>query len=92
MSPNLFDIFINDPLEGLHSEIYVFRDDFKKCKVINTKGYSILLQMDLGKLEAWAQKWQMTFKIEICKVMHIEMKNPCQENFLLWVQKKWKMT
>ena len=29
------------------------------------------LQVDLDKLVLWAQKWQMVFNVDKCKVMHV---------------------
>jgi len=29
------------------------------------------LQADLDKLVLWAQKWQMEFNVDKCKVMHV---------------------
>ena len=29
------------------------------------------LQADLDKLFLWAQKWQMVFNVDKCKVMHV---------------------
>ncbi|CAJ0930108.1 unnamed protein product [Ranitomeya imitator] len=45
----------------LHSKISIFADDTKLCKAVNTREDSILLQMDLDKLETWAERWQMRF-------------------------------
>ncbi|CAJ0943700.1 unnamed protein product [Ranitomeya imitator] len=36
-------------------------DDTKLCKAVNTREDRILLQMDLDKLETWAERWQMRF-------------------------------
>ena len=56
LGPILFNIFINDLVEGLHSKISIFADDTKLCKVLNTEEDSFLLQRDLDRLEAWAVK------------------------------------
>ncbi|XP_069824002.1 histamine H3 receptor-like [Dendropsophus ebraccatus] len=45
-------------------------DDTKLGKEITTEEDNIL-QKDLEKLEAWAEKWQMTFIVDKCKM------NPC---------------
>ncbi|CAJ0964976.1 unnamed protein product [Ranitomeya imitator] len=71
MGPVLFNIFINDLVEGLHSKISIFADDTKLCKAVNTREDSILLQMDLDKLETWAERWQMRFNNDKCKVIHM---------------------
>ena len=33
------------------------------------------LQSDLNKLACWAEKWQMKFNVENCKVLHIGNNN-----------------
>ena len=33
------------------------------------------LQEDIHRLDKWAEKWQLTFNAEKCKVMHIHVKN-----------------
>ena len=34
------------------------------------------VQEDIQRLEEWAKKWQLTYNIDKCKVMHIGVKNP----------------
>ncbi|XP_069618598.1 uncharacterized protein [Ranitomeya imitator] len=77
LGPVLFNIFINDLVEGLHSKISIFADDTKLCKAVNTREDSILLQMDLDKLETWAERWQMRFNNDKCKVIHMGRRNQC---------------
>ncbi|CAJ0963248.1 unnamed protein product [Ranitomeya imitator] len=50
-------------------------DDTKLCKAVNTREDSILLQMDLDKLETWAERWQMRFNNDKCKVIHMGRRN-----------------
>ncbi|CAJ0929159.1 unnamed protein product [Ranitomeya imitator] len=45
------------------------------CKAVNTREDSILLQMDLDKLETWAERWQMRFNNDKCKVIHMGRRN-----------------
>ncbi|XP_073516627.1 uncharacterized protein [Phyllobates terribilis] len=75
LGPILFNIFINDLVEGLHSKIAIFADDTKLCKVVNTDEDRAQLQEDLDKLGSWAKKWQMGFNADKCKVMHMGKKN-----------------
>ncbi|CAJ0930371.1 unnamed protein product [Ranitomeya imitator] len=77
LGPVLFNIFINDLVEGLHSKISIFADDTKLCKAVNTREDSILLQMDLDKLETWAERWQKRFNNDKCKVIHMGRRNQC---------------
>ena len=71
LGPVLFIIYINDIDEGLTCKISKFADDTK----ITNKVTSLLqwqqLQKDLNTLASWADKWQMKFNIEKCKVLHI---------------------
>ncbi|CAJ0959132.1 unnamed protein product [Ranitomeya imitator] len=50
-------------------------NDAKLCKAVNTGEDSILLQMDLDKLETWAEMWQMQFNNDKCKVIHMGRRN-----------------
>ncbi|CAJ0952455.1 unnamed protein product [Ranitomeya imitator] len=60
---------------GIQSRISIFADDTKLCRVINTEEDNFILQDDLCKLEAWADKWQMSFNGDKCKVMHLGRSN-----------------
>ena len=40
------------------------------------------LQEDLDNLAAWSNNWQMLFRVEKCKVMHMGYNNTCYEYFL----------
>ncbi|CAJ0946251.1 unnamed protein product [Ranitomeya imitator] len=50
-------------------------NDTKLCKAVNTREDSILLQIDLDKLETWAERWQMRFNNDKCKVIHMGRRN-----------------
>ena len=63
----MFLIFINDLDEGINSNILKFVDDTKIFKVRNSTDCN-QLQADLDKLVLWAQKWQMEFNVDKCKV------------------------
>ena len=89
LGPILFNIFINDLVEGLHSKISIFADDTKLCKVINTEEDSFLLQRDLDRLGAWAEKWQMRFNTDKCKAMHIG-RNNASHLYIHLVTLTWK--
>ncbi|CAJ0965440.1 unnamed protein product [Ranitomeya imitator] len=56
---------------AVHQRKSIFADDTKLCKAVNTREDSILLQMDLDKLETWAERWQMRFNNDKCKVIHM---------------------
>jgi len=63
-------IFINDLDEDINSHILKFADDTKIFKEIMNSADCSQLQADLDKLVLWAQKWQMEFNVDKCKVMH----------------------
>jgi len=47
------------------------QDDTKICKEVRDSPDCRQLQADLDKLVLWAQKWQMEFNVDKCKVMHV---------------------
>ena len=67
----LFLIFINDLDEDINSNILKFADDTKIFKEVRCSTDCSQLQADLDKLVLWAQKWQMVFNVDKCKVMHV---------------------
>jgi ribonuclease P/MRP protein subunit RPP40 len=72
LGPILFVIYINDLEEGIRNEIWKFADDTKLLGSVHSQ---VGLRRDLEKLCSWAEKWQMAFNVEKCKVMHIGKKN-----------------
>ena len=64
-------IFINDLDEDINSHILKFADDTKLLKEVRNSADSSQLQADLDKLVLWAQKWQMEFNVDKCKVVHV---------------------
>ena len=70
--PLLSLIFINDlDVEDINSNILKFADDTKIFKEVRCSTDCSQLQADLDKLVLWAQKWQMVFNVDKCKVMHV---------------------
>jgi len=75
LGPILFVIYINDLDEGIKNKIWKFADDTKLMgKSTEPKGVEEIRE-DLQRLCRWAEKWQMAFNIDKCKVMHIGKKN-----------------
>ena len=64
-------IFINDLDEDINSNILKFADDTKIFKEVRCSTDCSQLQADLDKLVLWAQKWQMVFNVDKCKVMQV---------------------
>lgn len=61
--------------EVVHSAIRMFADDTKIfCQVNDVKDRD-KLQLDLERLQCWADKWQLRFNATKCKVMHLGNNN-----------------
>ena len=71
LGPILFVIYINDLPEAVESEAYLFADDTKIFRVINSLDDQHILQNDLVKLENWSDKWLLKFHPEKCKLFTI---------------------
>ena len=57
--------------EVVHSTIRMFADDTKIFCLVNDKEDRNKLQLDLERLQCWADKWQLRFNATKCKVMHL---------------------
>jgi hypothetical protein len=75
LGPILFLCYINDIDEGIDGYITKFADDTKLMNPASTTKDTSILQKDLNKISNWAEKWQMKFNANKCKVMHIGCKN-----------------
>ncbi len=71
LGPLLFVIFINDLPENIKSEVFLFADDTKIYRTIQTCDDQSSLQADLDKLSQWSEKWLLKFNSAKCKHMHI---------------------
>ena len=75
LGPILFTIYVNDMDEGLTCKISKFADDTKITGKVTSADEKALLQSDLDRLVNWSKKWQMTYNIDKCKVLHIGSNN-----------------
>jgi hypothetical protein len=75
LGPILFLIFIDDLDDGLSSAILKFADDTKIYGRVDCWEDRNRLQKDLERLVDWAEKWQMSFNVGKCKVMHLGRHN-----------------
>ena len=71
LGPLLFVIFINDLPDNLKSDAFLFADDTKIYRTIQTSDDQSCLQADLDKLSQWSEKWLLKFNTAKCKHMHI---------------------
>ena len=69
LGPLLFVIYINDILDDINSEGLLFADDAKIFRTISCKDDSLLLQEDIGKLEAWSDLWLLRFHPDKCHLL-----------------------
>ena len=65
----------NDIGSGLSNKNYKFADDTKLAARVKDCNGSFKLQTDIDKLIGWANKWQMQFNVEKCKVLHVRRTN-----------------
>ena len=85
LGPLLFVIFINDLPENIESLIYLFADDCKIWRVIESMGDRETLQRDLQKMKEWSKIWLLQFHPDKLKHLQISRK-PIKEDqgILCW--------
>ena len=75
MGPLLFLIFINDIIEDIRSEIFLFADDTSLINISNNwLDVQDVLNDDLGKLSVWSKMWLLTFNASKTEYMQISNK------------------
>ena len=67
----LFVIYINDLLDDIESDGFLFADDTKIFRKITSLEDSITLQSDIDRLENWSEKWLLRFHPDKCHVLSI---------------------
>ena len=75
LGPLLFTVFINDLDEGIINKILKFADDTKIIGKVTKDAEVNSLKQDLDKLFNRSKKWQMSFNLEKCKIMHVGKNN-----------------
>ena len=67
----IFILYINDLPENIVSNVYIFADDTKVFKTINSPNDQHTLQNNLNYLTSWSSKWLLRFHPDKCNLMHI---------------------
>ncbi len=75
LGPIVFIIYINDLEAGLKPSLSKFADDTKDGGRALTTAECEVIQKDLDQIIQWSKKWQMTFNVDKCKVMHFGSRN-----------------
>ena len=76
LGPLLFIIYINDIVNELESDIFIFADDTTiSCSGKDSEKTSEILNRDLDKILQWSKKWKVTFQ-------------PSKTKFILFSQTK----
>ena len=72
LGPILFVVFINDLPKCVTSNVYLFADDTKIYREIQSTNDNKLLQEDLVTLFQWSKKWLLQFHPDKCKVLSVQ--------------------
>ena len=75
IGPLLLIIYINDLPGEVHTTVNMFADDTTIFTDTSRDEMAHELQEDIHRLYKWAEKWQLIFNADKCKVMHIAVKN-----------------
>lgn len=76
LGPILFVVFINDLPQVVSSLCSMYADDTKVYRKVDSDKHREQIQSDLNCLVEWADKWQLRFNADKCKVLHLGKKNP----------------
>ena len=76
LGPLLFLVYINDIVNSIESDIYIFADDTSLMRpIIDAVDDFNILNEDLNKLSNWAQQWRVTFNAKKTEYMIFSLKN-----------------
>ena len=80
LGPLPFHTYINDLDINIVCKMSKFADDTKHCHRARHPDDIMERQEDINKHVEWANKWQMSFDVDKCSVMHIGHNN-MQSNY-----------
>ena len=83
LGPILFVIFINDLPEVVNSMMYLFADDTKLMKEIQSAQDMVVLQNDVSEMDYWSNTWLIKFNLEKCHILTFEKPNPFNNTYKL---------
>ena len=69
LGPLLFVVYINDLLDNIKSDGFLFADDAKVFRKVATKEDALILQKDIQVLEDWSKKWLLSFHPDKCHLL-----------------------
>ena len=72
LGPLLFVVYINDILENVTSDGFLFANETKLFRAITSKEDALHLQADIDTLESWSEKWGMEFNRDKCHVLTLD--------------------
>ena len=77
LGPILFVIYINDLPEVVDQDsyVYLFADDTKVFRRINTNNDRLILQNDISELTEWSRIWLLKFHPDKCVAMNVSTKS-----------------
>ena len=77
LGPLLFLIYVNDIIESIESDFYLFADDTSVTPPIKDPKLTFdMLRRDLERLNTWSKKWLMQFNLNKTKYLIFSKKLP----------------
>ena len=71
LGPILFLIYINDIIDNLKCNAYLFADDMKLFTDVKNNSDALKLQNDFNLVVKWTDRWLLKLNISKCKVLNI---------------------
>ena len=82
LGPLLFNLYINDLVEGIKSDVLLYADDTKLYRVISSCEDIHLLQADLQRNDDWMKKWIMEINTQKSHILTLGPQNFSSSYFL----------